>query len=393
MASLFQACKTVVRNQASGTLNIGGYDIGLELYHQSDIDTDVAYGDVAFGDDDESKIVVVADDTITVPEGYTLTPDNPKKSLVIFCNNLVNNGTISMYQKAPNVLPHDYFILESGIAGTAKDIVIPAYADNAAGGHKISKDPFNVCGDNGNNGTNRNCGSGGTGSLDRLENSQYNVNAYISKSGSGYAFGGGAGSGGGYGYINEYYSSPDVDATYPMRGGDPVKVRMADLAYCVGGVGNPVPSNYSLWAQPPDSNNFGCGGRIIIFCNSFKNNGIISVNGTDTQLWFENKGGYATNQDGSTFGGASGAGAVDLFYTTLITQGTITASGGKTDTTLKTKGGSPCYPGAGGNGSITLTQWTQSKVVKETVKYFSQSNVDYLLTQMAERIKESRMGE
>ena len=370
MASLFSACKSVVRNNSGGTFNIGGYDIDLELYRQSDIDTDVQYGDVAFGDDDESKIVVVADDTITIPEGYTLTPDSPKKSLVIMCNNLVNNGTISMYQKAPNVLPHDYYILESSIAGTNKDIIIPAYADNAA---PRDYNQGSGIGANGNNGTDRNCGSGGQGSLSGYD---YRYTEWIGASGSGYAFGGGAGSGGASVAFQNNVGSPDVDTTYPMRGGTGVTYTSADKVQ--GGVGNPIGLN----SDNTRTNNFGCGGRIIIFCINFTNNGNITVNGTNAKkqsdiYWI------------ARAGGASGAGAVDLFYTTLNKQGTITANGGATYTVTDYNQ----HPGAGGNGSITLTQWTQSKVVKEAVKYFSRSNVDYLLTQMAERIKESRMGE
>ena len=98
MASLFNACKSAVRNNSGGTFNIGGYDIDIEYYGQQDIDDDFRFGNVAFGDADESKILLVAGSTITIPEGYTLTPDSPKKSLVIFCNNFINNGTISMYQ-------------------------------------------------------------------------------------------------------------------------------------------------------------------------------------------------------------------------------------------------------------------------------------------------------
>lgn len=388
MASLFSACKTVVRNQASDTLNIGGYDIGLELYHQSDIDTDVQYGDVVWGDDDESKIVVVADDTITIPEGYTLTSDHPKKSLVLFCNNLINNGTISMYQKAPNVLPHDFFILESSIAGTARNIVIPAYADNALvysiQDPGASQSVENKATKNGQNGTNRQCGGGGLG-CSTYWNSFVNP-AYNSVSGSGYAFGGGAGSGGSIGNKNNEYSElVSVDSTYPMRGGDGHGTnydQMLTISHLLGGVGNPVGARGDLHSVELN-NNFGCGGRIIIFCNSFENNGIINVNGTDT---LQEK----ISSQNHIIGGASGAGAVDVFYTNLVEQGTITATGGKEKAMADYLRN---YAGSGGDGSITLLQWTQSKIVKEAVKYFSQSNVDYLLTQMAERIKESRMGE
>lgn len=383
MASLFSACKSAVRNNNGGTFNIGGYDIDLELYRQSDINTDVQYGNVAFGDNDESKIVVIADDTITVPEGYILTPDHPKKSLVLFCNNLINNGTISMYQKAPNVLPHDFFILDSNIAGTVRDIVIPAYADNAVSGN--TQDASHLSGLDGNNGTNRNCGSGGQGSYEN-KGTQYSGLPFPA-SGSGYAFGGGAGSAGGT--VNVYKIAPDVDSEYPMRGGVPNNAEgWNNYAWRAGGVGTPVTANVCPWG-PNRKNNFGCGGRIIIFCKNFTNNGNITVNGTDTKMLYDLNSGYQSNLDinGCSFGGASGAGAVDLFYTNMITQGTITAIGGQLEQNYNT------HPGKGGNGSITLSQWSQTKLFKTEVKYFSQANVAYLLTQLSDRIKDSRMGE
>ena len=52
MASLFQACKSAVRNRQGGTFNIGGYDIDIEYYTQQDINDDIQYGDVSFGDND-----------------------------------------------------------------------------------------------------------------------------------------------------------------------------------------------------------------------------------------------------------------------------------------------------------------------------------------------------
>ena len=365
MASLFSACKSAVRNNSGGTFNIGGYDIDLELYRQSDINTDVQYGDVAFGDDDESKIVVVADNTITIPEGYTLTPDHPKKSLVLFCNNLVNNGTISMYQKAPNVLPHNFFILDSNIAGTARDIVIPAYANNG-----------NINTSAGTNGTNRNCGSGGWGDHSNHGSGNHERGSY-GVPGTAYAFGGGAGAGG---ILTRVYTEAKgiqciPDSTYPMRGGASYYDDSTGGA-ASGGAGNPQGTTiYKGYGTTPEAV-IGCGGRVIIFCINFTNNGLINVNGSTQNTYDMGNARFAN-------GGASGGGAIDLFYTTLLEQGTITANGG----------GGPYSYNKGGDGSITLSQWSQTKLFKTEVKYFSQANVAYLLTQLSDRIKDSRMGE
>ena len=362
MASLFQACKAAVRNKQGGTFNIGGYDIDVEYYTQQDINDDIQYGDISFGDTDESKIVLVAGETITVPSGYILTPDKPKKSLVIFCNNLVNNGTISMYQKAPNTLPHDFYIIQGSVINSNRNVIVPAYANN-----QVTKNfSSNKNGADGVNGTNRNCGSGGTCSL----NSTYNVS---STAGSGYAFGGGAGSGA---YkVGNSGTANSVDSTYPMRGSD----ANGSYQWFGGGVGNPVGKNFTWTSGTDIPQNFGCGGRVIIFCANFTNNGTITVNGTST---------HRTSSEGDPYygggcghGGASGAGAVDLFYHVLSEQGTITANGGDTFNFYST-------PGKGGNGSITLTQWSLDKVIKEERKMFTQSNWTYLFDQYTTRLRE-----
>ena len=364
--SLFSACKRVFRDGISGTYTVGNNDIFLELYSQQDIDQNNEIGNSS-----EENIVVVAGDTITIPEGYTLTPVKPKKSLVVICNTFVNNGTVSMYQKAPNVLPHDLFIVEKNEFGGNKDVIIPAYANN-----QISRTYFNdnshVQGINGNSGTNRQCGSGGTGC--GPESGGY---GYLGASGSGYAFGGGAGSGGSMlDSISTDSGAPNVDSTYPMRGsnGGSENVWTSNL----GGVGNPVGQNKPISNYMSYVNNSGCGGRIIIFCNNFTNNGTITVNGTDTKD--PNPG---QSLSGSvSFGGASGAGAVDLFYTTIITQGTVTANGGGTFTKNKRT------PGKGGDGSITLTPWVKSSVLKPIAKYMSKENMVYFLTNYIQRLKQ-----
>lgn len=379
--SLFSACKRVFRDGISGTYTVGNNDIFLELYSQQDIDQNNEIGNSS-----EENIVVVAGDTITIPEDYTLIPVKPKKSLVVICNTFVNNGTVSMYQKAPNVLPHDLFIIERQEFGGNKDVIIPAYAGNEKINNITKKSTYDVLEHNGSNGINRNCGSGGLGSSFWQSGNNNNLPGYGSKSGSGYAFGGGAGSGSGVlpwdGSTSTLISTTSVDSTYPMHGGDAYKP--VGYYYCSGGVGNPKGNNSSVstYGQFVD-NNFGCGGRIIIFCNSFTNNGIINVNGTSANVVK-----YDTGGVNNAYGGASGAGAVDLFYTTILSQGTITAEGGQGGLIATNTTQNNWYVGAGGDGSITLTPWAKSSVLKPIAKYMSKENMVYFLTNYIERLKQ-----
>ena len=383
--SLFKACKEIYRSGTSGTENVGGYDIGFELYKQSDIDANVAAIDrgeasgCTFGDSDQSKVVLVMDNTITIPSGFNLTPVSPKKSLIICCNTFINNGTVSMYAKGPNVEPHDWFILgKSDNYGENNDIIIPAYANNAVPATSRSRsNKGGVAGIDGVNGTDRNCGSGGTGAQFGL----FSLSGKTGASGSGYAFGGGAGSGG-IGYKDNSGNGINVDTTYPMRGSKATHFSCYDSVFS-GGVGNPSGApNYTNVTKYTAPTDVGVGGRIIIYCVSFENNGTISANGV-SNTWTCNK---STANIGN--GGASGAGAIDIFYTddTTLVEGTVTATGGSqisySTSSVFTKGG------IGGNGSITLLQWDIQKVVRPEKKYMSRANMIYFLQELVNKINE-----
>ena len=123
--SLFSACKRVFRDGISGTYTVGNNDIFLELYSQQDIDQNNEIGNSS-----EENIVVVAGDTITIPEGYTLAPVKPKKSLVVICNTFVNNGIVSMKNKVSNALNHDLYVIAK--SQYISDVIIPANTNELA---------------------------------------------------------------------------------------------------------------------------------------------------------------------------------------------------------------------------------------------------------------------
>lgn len=390
MGSLFSACKDIMLNtKQSGIYNIGDNEIAIEYYTQDSI---IAADTI--GDEDEEKIVLFADKNITIPANYTLTPASPKKSLVIYCDTLTNNGAISMYQKAPYVLPHDYFIIGKD-DNYFEDVIIPAYANNAKLSNNISRTKATVTPSehNGNSGTNRQCGSGGLGSSVGQSGGPTYLITNGTKSGSGYAFGGGAGSGGAISDGDELTSSNktliSVNEIYPMKAGDAVRQKVS-YYYASGGAGNPKGQNTEVYSGGTYYESaFGCGGRIIIFCNNFKNNGIITANGTT------NNGLNGQSGMGNAIGGSSGAGAIDIFYRNIIEQGIITANGGEGGfiTTNVSYQKPYTYVGSGGDGSITLSELEGNILMKPIIKYFSSANVNYLLSELAQRIKESHTNE
>ena len=368
--SLYNICNKVALSGTSSTENIGGYEIYIDLYSQEDIDKnydDIIKGnydeynnlitECSFGsDEDQSHIVLIAGDTIEIPQDYILTPKNPKKTLAIMCGKFINNGTLSMTGKGPNILPHEFYIIGES-DGYDENIIIPAYANNQTEGYYDTKNQYGI---KGNNGVNHQCGAGGMGGNYVFDG----ANSWFHTNGSGYAFGGGAGSGGA---ISSYAQTSDkgcsVDQTYPMRGGRGVGGTSNDFR-ALGGTGNPCGTSmhYSSWGgattEQYDQGN-GVGGRIVIFCTTFINNGIISANGIDANTDASVYGGQVA------YGGASGGGAIDIFYNKTPDEtnfGNIVATGGLIGSTP-----------SGGDGAITLTQYNASAFIlpgyanKETI--------------------------
>ena len=329
MNSLYNICSTLTSDKLC---TVGEDEIFIEtIYNNKQIVIDE---DTIYGDDCQDNIVLIKAPKIIINEDNILTA-NPKKSLVLFCEELINNGEISMTGKGPDTLPHDYHLVYNSDNIGLETIIIPAYANNQVG----PIDGVYVNGLNGNNGENRQCGSGGTGSINSNNGGGYK---HAGASGSGYAFGGGAGSGGetgtGSGAIH------NVDTVYPMHGGNGY---IYSYYGATGGVGNPAGQNSPLggyWNYNGGNyvvpQNIGVGGRIIIFCKEFINEGKISADGIDACVCRI----YA-----AASGGASGGGAIDIFTEKYIDNGVLSANGGK--------GSAICGPvsGNGGNGSITVS--------------------------------------
>lgn len=369
--SLYGICNKVALSGVSSLENIGGYETYIDLYSQDDIDknyNDIVQGNYdeynnlitkcSFGsDEDQSHVILVASDNVEIPENYTLTPINPKKSLVVLCNKFINNGTISMTAKGPNILPHEWYIIGQS-DGYDEDIIIPAYANNQTEGHFTSKNQY---GEKGNNGVNHQCGAGGIGG-----NYVYDgANSWFHTNGSGTAFAGGGGSGScitGYNQASSVGAEPD--STYPMKGGNGLGFPGSNTWRALGGTGNTCGyssyhENYGGNSRTQYDQNFGVGGRIIIFCTTFVNNGTISANGTDANTSADVWGGAVA------YGGASGGGAIDIFYNKTQDEtnfGNVTTTGGLI-------GSIP----SGGDGAITTIKYNASSFIlpgyanKETI--------------------------
>lgn len=345
ISSLYAACNSI---PATGLYDftLGNNNVTIEAFES------VGAYEQAGDSTSQDNVVLIKEKTITIDSGKILTVSSPKKSLVLFCDTLVNNGTISMTGKGPNTLPHDYYILHND--PIFEDVIIPAYANNRLERRAVSA--ITASGLHGNNGTNRNCGSGGQGAATAGNYSM--LEKRLGASGSAYAFGGGAGSGGkAGGYNSTFEANCDVDTTKPMVGAPGY---VYGYYGSTGGVGQPAGADsYTSFAQyagcngPFEIQNIGVGGRIIIFCNTFINSGVIEAKGVSAKIG---------NLYHSASGGASGGGAIDIFYSASLEQGNVTVDGGASGNLSANAAGwagadyAIYNGGKGGNGCITTSQ-------------------------------------
>ena len=116
--------------------------------------------------------------------------------------------------------------------------------------------------------------------------------------------------------------------------------------------------------------------RLIIFCNTFINNGSITADGVTA---------YSSDLYSGASGGSSGGGAVDIFYYDSRQDGTITANGGLSGDLCGSTAQGDGFGGKGGNGSITISQLNykiQTKVISDKEKSNRLKKLYLFLSQM-----------
>lgn len=169
----------------------------------------------------------------------------------------------------------------------------------------------NMNGYNGTAGTNRGCGGGGSGG-------RYNKGT-SGAGGAGTCYSGGSGGGG-----CTDYGTAGTGSSYGGAGG-------AGLI-AGGGAGNPGGTGASTGGT-------GTGGLLIIVCT-----GKVTINtgGSITS-------GGVAGGGGTAGGGGSGGGSINIFYSSFVNNGTLSALGGSGVGTYK--------GGNGGAGCVTLDQY------------------------------------
>ena len=235
--------------------------------------------DVATNTRDATNMIVIkANKNLTIPNGVKLTTYasttnyGGPKGLLIYCNEtLTNNSEISMTARGAKAEGENVYLWKNSDGSYE---YIPASSATTVVG------------------TNRKTGNGGIGGR----------NTYGSgcNSSVGTSYSGGSGGGGSQqncGSVGGNAMPNGGAGGYGSGGGS-------------GGAGNPGGSG--RW-----NGESGTGGLLIIYANTFSNNGTIVSNGKN--------GGYTDNHGA---GGGSGGGSINIFYNNISSFGTINANGG-----------------------------------------------------------------
>ena len=181
----------------------------------------------------------------------------------------------------------------------------------------------------GNNGSSRQTGGGGSGTARHW----INASRWSGAGAKGTSYSGGTGGGANdvrHSYL--YNSGPGEEnggtggyayASWSSRHG------------ATGGTGNPGGEAYVYEGATGSKGTNGTGGLLIIYSNEMENYGTISSDGTMARTHY-----YSS-------GGSSGGGTVNIFYNkNCENSGNVTANGGII--------ANPGYGGAGGNGCVTI---------------------------------------
>ena len=324
-------------------------------------------GIIELGDDtDEYKMLIVKyHKNLTIGEGVTLTANTHttligstnyeltyKKGMYInVAGKLTNNGTISMTARGTYNQEGENVYLWKNRDNTYE--YVPAVGGTGATSETYYSTGAerSIPGKPGTNGINRQTGGGGSGSLNQGDTS-YKFYSVSGAGSDGTSYSGGSGGGGlSVNYRNGTHkansASPNGGA-----GGNGYGLRYSSswtTRYASGGAGNPggIGASNGNGNDQRYNGQTGTGGLLVIYSNNIINNGMIYSNGSTSTT-----GTYAT-------GGSSGGGSINIFYRTLISEGTIASTGG----TAESNGSK------GGDGSVTLTQLVlDEEEIKPTLK-------------------------
>ena len=351
--SLIQAMEKYDFATGKFKVTVADQEYNLKVYsfeENQTIEANTSFGtesDVATESTDaQNMIVLKVNGDLTIEQEAILTSYASKngyggpKGMMIYCTGtLTNNGTISMTARGAKAEGQNVYMWKN-IDESYE--YVPAVGANGASAvyAKNGLSSIEVYGKKGSDGINRQTGGGASGGINIRH---WTGEGYSGAGGKGTSYCGGTG-GGAYSKPGYSDSAGGSGANNGGAGGNGVTVNATTYGiryYAGSGAGNPTGKEkffyYGEKATINGSGENGCGGLLIIYANTIKNNGQIQSNGSKGGLAKEGYNSY------SAAGGSSGGGTINIFYKEQYeSKGTILANGGVAV-------GSRAYGGAGRN--------------------------------------------
>ena len=275
----------------------------------------------------QNMVIVKVNGDLEIDKGVTVAPyytkyGGPKGFTLYVTGKLTNKGTIDNSHGA-KAEGQDVYLWKN-TDGSYEYVPAVGAAGAASQSNSGSGNP-------GFNGTGRQTGGGGSGSVYHARGSY----ASSGTGGPGTSYSGGVGSGGSSLTGSGSLGSSDNGRNDGGTGGDSASWSGSGNVTATGGGGAGNPGGEKASSE----NNDGTGGLLTIYANEYENKGTISAVGHNGGIY------------NGTSGGSSGGGTINIFTNQSIiddNKGIVNISGGAAVGT--TKGGS------GGNGTVTYTQ-------------------------------------
>ncbi len=288
-------------------------------------------------------VAVLVKGNLTIESGVTVTATKstyggPKGLFIYTAGDLTNKGTITMYGRGAYAAGQNVYLWYDKLNGNGyTGYTVPA-TGGAGAVRSTTRTLYNdggnyLHGNNGTSGTGRATGGGGSGSV-----RNYVARMYPGSGAAGTSYSGGSGGGAaatdrassrtaGNGAANGGPGGHGAQggAATGNSGGSTNGWGQAPGGGQGNGPGNNVWSHAVASVPAQDT---GTGGLLILFCRSLNNTGNINANGVTARYTTVTK--WNGSQGGGHIlsGGSSGGGSVNIFYTELVSKGTITATGG-----------------------------------------------------------------
>lgn len=334
-------CSVVLSNGAGSSSTIP-----VEVYHYYDDVTYTSNPTLGNATADSRMLILVYHGNLTINSGVTVWPQTRKKGMAIYvAGTLINNGSISMSDRGAVAAGQNVFLYK-GVDNSMQYVPANGGAGGAARGTGTGTATITLAGLAGVAGSSRSTGGGGSGGVNNCRDTSRGT-AYSGAGSAGTSFSGGTGGGG----IDNHSTGTLYATAGGVNGGagGAAYARRYDAGwtarYAGGGAGNNGGAGkYTASGQTTAGNNasyngdYGTGGLLIIFANTFTNAGTVYSQGS-------------IGGAGRAAGGSSGGGSINIFYKSALTSGSISASGGAARSADATGG-------KGGDGTITTTLFT-----------------------------------